>query len=200
MSNDFFETIRCEDGNILNISFHQERYERVLNLFGVRDAKNLLDYITPPKYGLIRCRLVYKIYKDYHTIEVAYHEYKKREIGSLKLIYCDDIDYELKSLDRGKIDELYAKRGGYSDILIVKNSFITDTSIANIAFFDSDRWVTPANPLLRGTTRERLLREKKIFEDNIRVHDLDRFSNVALMNAMIDFDIIAKKAKDFCAG
>ena len=28
---------------------------------------------------------------------------------------------------------------------------------------------------------------------------LERFSKVALMNAMIDFDIITKNAKDFCA-
>jgi len=83
--------------------------------------------------------------------------------------------------------------------LIVKNSLITDTSIANIAFFDSIRWVTPALPLLKGTTREKLLREGKIFEENIHVDDLERFSKVALMNAMIDFDIITKNAKDFCA-
>jgi 4-amino-4-deoxychorismate lyase len=130
---------------------------------------------------------------------VTYHEYKKREISSLKLVYCDDISYRFKSTCRDRLSELYALRDECDDVLIVKNSLITDTSIANIAFFDSIRWVTPASPLLKGTTREKLLREGKIFEENIHVDDLERFSKVALMNAMIDFDIITKNAKDFCA-
>jgi 4-amino-4-deoxychorismate lyase len=32
----------------------------------------------------------------------------------------------------------------------------------------------------------------KIIEEDIRVQDLKKFSKVALMNAMIDFDIITK--------
>ncbi|MBS4069253.1 MAG: aminotransferase class IV family protein [Sulfurimonas sp.] len=199
MYNTFFETIKADDGKVFNISFHQERYERVLKYFGISDIKKLQKFIKPPKSGLFRCRLVYEISKDSHTLNVTYHEYKKREISSLKLVYCDDISYRFKSTCRDRLGELYALRDECDDILIVKNSLITDTSIANIAFFDSIRWVTPASPLLKGTTREKLLREGKIFEENIHVDDLERFSKVALMNAMIDFDIITKNAKDFCA-
>ncbi|MDD5373755.1 MAG: aminotransferase class IV family protein [Sulfurimonas sp.] len=199
MSNTFFETIKVIDGKVFNISFHQERYESVLNHFSINSAKNLQEFIKPPKIGFFRCRLVYGISKNSHTLNVTYHEYKKREINSLKLLYSDDISYGFKSTYRDKLDELYALRGECDDILIVKNSLVTDTSIANIAFFDGSRWITPASPLLRGTTRERLLREGKIFEEEIHVNDLENFSQVALMNAMIDFDIITKNAKDFCA-
>ncbi|MEK6658827.1 MAG: aminotransferase class IV family protein [Campylobacterota bacterium] len=196
MSNTFFETIKAIDGEVLNLSYHQARYESVLNYFGISKLQNIKDFIQPPKNGLYRCRLTYDISNH---IEVTYHEYKKREISSLKIIYDDSIEYSMKYVNRDKLDELFSLRGECDDILIVKNSLITDTSIANIAFFDSSRWITPALPLLRGTTRERLLRDGKIFEEEIHVNDLEKFLQVALMNAMIDFDIITKNAKDFCA-
>jgi 4-amino-4-deoxychorismate lyase len=197
MSKTFFETIKAVDGEIFNLLFHQERYESVLKHFGIKDVQDLSLYLNPPKNGLYRCRVVYEIFKDFYNIDVEYYEYKKKNINSLKLINSD-ISYEFKSTSRAEIDELYAFRDGCDDILIVKNSLLTDTSIANIAFFDSTKWITPAQPLLRGTTRERLLVEGKIVEAEIFVDDLVNFSKVALMNAMIDFDIIQKKAKDLC--
>lgn len=196
MNNTFFETIKAVDGEVLNLSFHQARYESVLNHFGVYKSQNLKDFIEPPRDGLYRCRLVYNPFKI--EIEVTYHEYKKRDISSLKIMHDDTIEYSMKHTNRDALDRLFALKCECSDILIVKNSLITDTTIANIAFFDGSRWLTPASPLLRGTTRQRLLAEGKIFEEEIFVKDLDKFSKVALMNAMIDFDIIAKKAKDFC--
>ena len=130
---------------------------------------------------------------------MTYHEYKKREINSLKLVYDDRIDYSLKSTSRDELDALYALRGKCDDILIVKNSLVTDTSIANIAFYDSKKWITPASPLLKGTTRARLLDDGKIFESDVYLDDFKSFSKVALLNAMINFDIITQKKKDiFC--
>jgi len=68
--------------------------------------------------------------------------------------------------------------------------FVTDTSIANIAFYDNGMWKTPKNPLLKGTTRARLIDEGKLIEADIRVNELRNFSKVALLNAMIDFDVL----------
>jgi len=45
-------------------------------------------------------------------------------------------------------------------------------------------------PLLKGTTRARLIDEGKIIEADIKVQDLRTFSKVALLNAMIDFDVL----------
>jgi 4-amino-4-deoxychorismate lyase len=193
----FLETIKAVDGKIFYISYHQERYESVLKKFGVEDVKNLETVLNPPKIGIYRCRLIYDLSKTPHQIDVTYHEYKKREISSLKLVYDDNIEYSLKSICRDKLDALYDQRGECDDVLIVKNSLITDTTIANIAFYDSKRWLTPAFPLLKGTTRERLLREGKIFEEEIHVVDLKKFSKIAIMNAMVDFDIITQNTKDF---
>lgn len=199
MSKIFLETIRAVDGEVFNISYHQERYENVLKKFNISDKQNLKEFIKPPKIGTYRCRLTYDLSKEPHTLNVTYHVYKKREVGSLKLVYDNNIDYSLKSACRDELDALFGLREKCDDILIVKNSLITDTTIANIAFYDSKRWVTPVFPLLKGTTRERLLREGKIFEEKIYVDDLKYFSKVALMNAMVDFDIITKNIKEiFC--
>ncbi len=189
MSSRFLETIKIVDGEIFNLEYHQKRYESVLESLDIKNIQNLGDFINPPAWGLYRCRLVY----DRENIEVAYHEYKKREIKSLKLIFENDIEYAQKSTDRKGIEALFKAREEGDDILVIKNLFVTDTSIANIAFqTSSGEWVTPRNPLLKGTTRARLLDEGKIKEADIKVQELRGFSKVALLNAMIDFDILDK--------
>jgi len=159
---------------------------------GAKKHKRLLEYLNPPKRELYRCRVLYT--KD--TIEVSYHNYIKRQISALKIVYDDRIEYSLKSAQRDRLTALYQKRESCDDVIIVKNSYITDTSIANIALLSDGVWFTPKNPLLRGTTRERLLAEKKIYEKDILVDDIDRYEKIALLNAMIDFDIIQKDIKE----
>ena len=187
---EFFETIKIENAQIFYLSYHQKRYESVLSSFGVYEYKNLKDYIHPPVKGLYRCRLVYKVHKKTHSIDVEYIPYKKKDIQSLQVVYDDTIEYRYKSTNRDRINKLFLAKGRCDDILIVKNSLITDTSIANIAFYDSKRWITPKDPLLKGTTRERLLKEDFLSEKNIEVQELQHFSKIALLNAMIGFDVI----------
>lgn len=186
MMNDFLETIKAVDGELFHMPYHQKRYESVLSSFGFENFENLSEYLEPPKWGVYRCRLVYSP----HAITVTYHGYKKRDINSFKLIFNNDIDYSQKLSSREEIDALYEQRDGCDDILIIKNLFVTDTSIANIAFYDSGMWITPKNPLLKGTTRARLIDEGKLFEADIKAQSLRKFSKVALLNAMIDFDVL----------
>jgi len=187
VSSIFLETIKIVDGEIFNLEYHQKRYKSVLDSLDVKEVQNLEDFINPPEWGLYRCRLVY----DADNIEVTFHEYKKRDITTLKLVFENDIDYKNKSIDREDIERLFSQRGDGDDILIIKDLFVTDTSIANIAFYTKEeKWITPKNPLLKGTTRARLLDEGKLTEVDIKVHELRSFSKVALLNAMIDFDIL----------
>ncbi|MBN2782370.1 MAG: aminotransferase class IV [Campylobacterales bacterium] len=175
----FLETIKAKDGEVYNIEYHQNRYG---------GSRNLLDYLNPPSDGLYRCRVVY----DDNSIEVTYHPYQKRVIKSLKLVYDDAITYDRKSLNRTKLDALFEQRGFCDDVLIIKNSLITDTTIANLAFLASDGiWYTPKTPLLKGTTRARYLDKGLLKEADISQNDLENFKKVALLNAMIDFDIIS---------
>ncbi len=186
MKSSFLETIKAFNGEVYNLEYHQKRYESVLSAYSQTNYKELSKYIQAPTEGLYRCRLLYTL----EDITISYHKYEKREISSFKIIYCDDIEYWKKSSNRDELNKLYDKKDDCDDILIVKNGLITDTSIANIAFFDGDKWLTPKTPLLAGTTRERYLQEGKILEADIKVQDLENYSKVVLLNAMIDFDII----------
>lgn len=188
MNNFFLETIKVQDGKLFHLEYHQKRYESVLASLGVTHFQNLQLFLNPPKQGLYRCRVLYS--KD--SLEVSYHPYSKRSITKLKLVFDDSIEYAKKYADRSKLDEHFAQKQEADDILIIKNKLVSDTSIANIAFFDGEKWLTPSKPLLQGTTRARLLDKGEIFEADIHVNDLKNYTKVALLNAMIDFDIIAE--------
>lgn len=186
MNRQLLETIRCENGQAQHLSYHQQRVERSLKQLGSDVYYNLSTLVTPPDNALYRCRIVY----DDSSLDITYIPYRKRVIQTLQLIQADHLDYSLKYADRTELDLLSAQKGDAEDILVVKNGLVTDTSIANIAFFNGTKWLTPKHPLLQGTTRARLLDEKKIFESEIHMDDLKKFKAFALLNAMIGFDEI----------
>ncbi|MCT7561303.1 aminotransferase class IV family protein [Aliarcobacter butzleri] len=181
----YFETIKCEDFEVFNLDYHQKR---VANTIGLNI--NLQEYINPISEELLRCKL---IYDENGVVDVLYFPYKKREIKSFKIIFDNEIEYSKKYLNRAKLDELYEKRDDCDEVIIIKNEIVTDTTIANIAIFYENSWITSKNCLLGGTTRARLIEEKKLLEKDITLDMLKNASKVALMNAMIGFDEI----KDF---
>ena len=50
---------------------------------------------------------------------------------------------ETESSNRKNLEKLFLKKDDADDIIIVKNNFITDTSIANIALYNGGNWHTP---------------------------------------------------------
>jgi 4-amino-4-deoxychorismate lyase len=189
VSRKFLETIKAVDGKLYHLEYHQARLERLFETLNADAPHRLKSLLSPPKEGFYRCRVLY----DTESISVEYIAYTKRKVTSLKVLVCDTIEYALKYEDRSAIDQLFKRRGGCDDILIVKNGLLRDTSIANVAFYDGKNWLTPKTPLLHGVTRERLLDEGKIKEADITLLEIKRFKKIALMNAMIDFDIIAEE-------
>ena len=194
MKNEFFETIKVVDGEHLNVSYHQQRYEKTINSLGKTNYEELESFFDSQSKGLYRCKIIYNQDK---ILSVKYFEYKKRKINSLKIIYDDKTNYSLKSTNRNDLDAMYEKREICDDILVVKNGYITDTTIANIALHKDGIWYSPKKVLLAGTTRQRYLDSSKIILKDISVDELDSFSSVALLNAMIDFDIIPLNKGDF---
>jgi 4-amino-4-deoxychorismate lyase len=181
-----FETIKISDGVAENLSFHNTRLNASRKeLFGCADTIDLREIITvPDRHGAGRhkCRVVYST--GIH--EVIFEPYPGRSITSLKIVYCDDIEYPYKNCDREKLNALFRLRNGCDEILIVKNHLVTDTSISNIAFFDGSCWVTPRSVLLRGTKREQLITRGIIAESEITVTDIAGFKKACLINAMLD--------------
>lgn len=180
------ETIKLKDGVFENIDIHNERFNNSRkSKFGVGEYLDLNEVLKSQNYnktGLYKCRVIY----NEEIVKVEFIPYVLRQVKSLKLVKAD-IDYSYKYEDRSKLNKLFEQRGNCDDILIVKNERLTDTSAANIAFFDNDRWYTPLYPLLKGSKREKLLRTKAIFEEDLKITDLNKFQKAAMFNTMVDF-------------
>ena len=185
-SKELIETVKIEDGRIFNIEWHDLRLNRSRKeLFGVDEPINLQKYIKPPmKKGVFRCRILY----DKDIISIEYIPYRAKELRRFKVVQSD-IDYSYKFSNRMELDELRVEALPNDEIIIKKDGLLTDTTIANIAFYDGLSWVTPKKPLLRGTMRENLLNNNRLIEKDIKVEELNHFSHFALMNAMIGFQI-----------
>lgn len=181
------ETIRCEEGVLQNLPFHQARMDASISeLFKTNNILDLEKIAVPGhcKTGLYKCRLVYgKIIES-----VDFLPYQLPVINSLKIVSDDEISYAHKFADRSALHRLMNKKGSCDDILIVKNGLITDTSYANIVFFNGKTWLTTAKPLLKGTQRAKLIEEEKIIEADIRPSDLSNFTKARLINAMMHFE------------
>ena len=180
-----FESIRVVDGDFENLDAHRERMERSrLELYNISDPVDLRALVVPDiaASGVVKCRVVY----GPDLLSVDFLPYTPKPVRSLAVAVCDDIDYAHKFTDRSRLEELLRAHTAADDIIVVRDGHLTDASYANIALFDGTRWVTPAQPLLRGTRRALLLREGRIAEEDIRVRDLSRFTSVSLINAMLD--------------
>lgn len=183
-----FETIKCSEGELFNLDYHQKRFDMSRKkLFGCTYSPLLADSIRIlPEFmkGLFRCRITYSC--SIEKIEFIPHEYRK--IDSLKLAYTDQVDYGFKYTDRSMLEQLFSMREKCDDILIVQRDCITDSFTANILLFDGENWWTPDTPLLPGTQRARLLDNGIIRECRVTVADLFRFEKVGLINAMQDME------------
>ncbi len=180
------ETIRIEDGVIHNLRYHQQRCNKSRQiLFGSHDVLDLSSCIEAPKSGLYRCRILYA--EHLHSIE--YIPYTPKEIHSLKIV-SSEIEYSLKYANRDALNTLLESNRDVDEVIIEKEGYLTDTTISNIAFFDGEQWVTPLTPLLEGTMRAKLIDEGFLHPKKIKREDLQNYSQVALMNAMIGFKIL----------
>jgi len=71
---------------------------------------------------------------------------------------------------------------------MTRHGWITDTSIANIAFRKNDRWYTPALPLLAGTSWKRLIAEGKLIPRPIHQSEIEQMDGIRIFNAMNEWE------------
>ena len=180
----FIETIQLLNGELLNLEFHQERFERTRSEeLALKRHPQLGDVIQVPpglEQGILKCRVSYQ--KEIELIE--FEPYQAQKVRSLKMVYSDSIDYRFKYADRSELEALFQQRGDCDDILVVKNGKITDSYYANVVFWDGKLWQTPDTPLLSGTMRASLLADGLIQESRITPEDLRRYEKFKLINAM----------------
>jgi len=181
------ETLCIKESKVEHISYHNWRFNQSRReLFGIESFCDLAPLLTPPTLGTYRCRILYG-----RTIEsIEYIPYQPKEIKRVALVRSA-IEYSYKYANRRELDALKESSPKSDDIVIIQDGLITDTSIANIAFLENGQWITPKKPLLKGTTRQRLLESGFLREKNIPSEIISSFDGVALMNAMVGFKIIS---------
>ncbi len=183
-----FESIKLLDGSFFHLDLHQERMdESLLQIFGHKNIHNLQSIVQNQKFpqkGLFKYRLAYGLEK--FKIEII--PYQSKKIKTLRIVSCDDINYELKFSDRKKFNFLLKKNSDVDEILILKNGLLSDSSYSNIVLWNGEEWQTPRKPLLKGIQRKFLLSQNKIKVAEIGVSELDKYEKIGLINAMMDFE------------
>lgn len=183
------ETLRCLDGDLENLSYHEARlYRARRELFGATDRWQLDELIQIPETltpgQVYRCRVTYGA----ERIEsVEFIPYQMRPIRSLELVLADDLDYAHKYADRSALNA-FVERSTADEVLFVKNGLLTDTSYANVALFDGAYWYTPHAPLLAGTRRAHLLAAGVLIPERLAVEDLGYFQKIRLLNALLRWE------------
>lgn len=182
------ETIKIKNNQLQRIDYHNQRLNYARKWFwnckdeiDISKTIQLLDLATDVIY---KCRISYT--QNIENIEIS--PYEIRPIKNLKVVHANDLDYQFKYADRSALTQLFQQRGDCDDIIIVKNGFITDSYYCNLAFFDGQKWLTPAFPLLHGTQRQFLLDQQIIFKKIIKLEDLHNFQAIKLFNAMIEWE------------
>ncbi len=180
------ETIQVRDGQFQNIEYHNKRFNTSqLELFGLaifQCLENLIKIPSECSEGIFRCRVMYE--REIQAITFTPYIYK--EIKTLKLVDVGDWDYSYKYADRSFMTNLLAENKDFDEVIMTQHGFITDCTIANLAFWDGTNWFTPSTPLLKGTKRQQLLDKQVIREREISVDDLEKYEGVCLINAFRD--------------
>ncbi|MCK0203613.1 aminotransferase class IV [Ornithobacterium rhinotracheale] len=181
---DFLESIKIENHKIYHLAEHQKRVNQTFEKFPpkaeVLDLEQIFSQQVIPKEGLFKARIVYS--DQGYSLEIS--PYTPKKITSLKVVTKNDISYDFKFLNRDALNGLNDKPE--QEVIIVKNDQITDSSYANLVFYDGKKWVTPKTYLLNGTCRQRLLKEGKITEEKIEKKDIQKYQKIGFINAMLD--------------
>lgn len=182
----FIETMKLENGIILNIDLHKARsQETILHHFGIERSlpfEQLVPAEMQQKRGVFKLRVVYS--KDIEAFSID--PYVPRTIKRLQLLDGGEIDYRFKYEDRSAIEKLLGLRADCDDILIIKEGYVTDTSYTNVVFAKGVDLFTPDTFLLNGVKRRSLLRDGVIKERKIRVEDIKDYDGCYLINAMLE--------------
>lgn len=184
----FIEVLKVKNGVFIDIQNQLERiYRTTLCVFSKPLTVNLTNNMIPVdlRNELVKCRIVYA--KE--IISIDFEVYKMRNVQSLALVENNTIEYSYKYQNRDEINELLSQHDNCDDILIVKNTLVTDTSYSNVVFKDFDgKLYTPESTLLAGTKRQNLLDADIIYKKAISINDIKSYMGVYLINAMMDIE------------
>lgn len=182
----FSEVIKVKDGIFYNLPLHQARMQRTTrHFYGKPIELPPLHEMLPfdLRKGLVKCRITYAG----TVISCDFSPYSFKKMDSVAIIEDSLLDYSFKYTDRERLNTHLAQ-SGCDEIIIVKNGFLTDASIANLVFENETGLYTPDTFLLWGIKREYLLQKGIIKECPIKLDDIHRYNRLYLINAMMDLE------------
>lgn len=198
----FIEVIKVVKGEFVNPQPHIERIVNTTkHFFGKPLCAVLTKDIIPihlQDCEVVKCRIVYCS----DIVRIDFEPYAMQTIKNLALIEHNTIDYAFKYHNRSLINQLKSSANEADDILIIKNSKVTDTSFSNVVFKDyKGKLYTPKSTLLAGTKRKQLLKKGIIQEKEIYATDIKSYKGLYLINAMIDIeDNLFVNSDNICMG
>lgn len=190
-----FETMCFENGVLANINYHQQRYEYTLHNYFAKTLKlsNIIlvdilfefnNYLKinglELNNGLFRVKFSY----DQNNFKFEIFPYKRRSFKIFKPVIADTFDYSFKFYDRSNLDKLRSSQTDCDEIIIVKNNLLSDCSIGNLVLIKNNEFFTPKTPLLKGTMRALLIEQGVINPVDIKLSDLDEFTEIIMINAL----------------
>lgn len=182
-----FETIAIIDGQVQNLSYHQQRFESaVREYFGCTATFSLVEMFAeiPNEFqqGKVRCRIDYNA-RDYH---IQFYAYTPKQVCHFRTVSVENWDYHLKFSDRKRFDFLNILQN--EEVIIINNGFVSDCSIGNLLFLKDKIWYSPKNYLLKGTQLSKLIEQKKVVLTEITQQDVCQYEKIMLINALNPFD------------
>ena len=180
-----FESIKVVDNEIFHFDEHYLRMQnssKALWLHQIHFPKLEKEIHRRTESGLQKCKIIYN--ENEYRIEIQ--PYRKRQINSIHLVENNNIDYDHKFTDRNQLLQLSADIECADEIILVQNKNLTDTTYSNIALWNGVEWHTPKKPLFKGIKRKILLEQNLIKEKKISINDIDQYSKISLINAMLD--------------
>ncbi|MDD0824517.1 aminotransferase class IV family protein [Mannheimia sp. AT1] len=181
-----FETISVLDGQVQNLSYHQQRFEQaVKEFFGCNPAFCLAEILIIPaefQTGKVRCRIDYNATQ----FEVKFYPYQPKQITQFRCVEVKNWDYHLKFSDRKRFDLFNILQN--EEVIIINNGNVSDCSIGNLLFLKQGVWYSPQDYLLKGTQLTALIDQNKVMLTKIRKEDLKQYESIMMINALNPFD------------
>ncbi len=189
----FLETLCIDHGKPRHLAWHQQRVDATMNHFhpdiseGERSLQlsEILLSCDLPNEGMWRCRIIYGLL----SVSIEFIPEADAVFNSLRMMdVAEDFEYLYKYEDRRFLYDLFDKREGADDVLMIRNGWIADTTRANIAFRSGKKWYTPSMPFLAGTTWKRLVASGMLTPRPIHKKHLARYESYKIINALNDWD------------
>ena len=195
-SDPLFETIAIKKNRAQNLNYHQQRVQKAYSeLFNSSCKVNLKTaieiFLQAKKLDISQHYRLKVTYSKNGILDIQLFPYIYKSFDTLVIIEASNIIYNHKYSNRDFFNYLHQNYQA-DEFIITQNGFLTDATIANIALLHKTEqaWHTPKKVLLKGTTRARLIQERQIIPKDIHLKDLDNYSNIALLNAMVGFYIL----------